>query len=193
MTVSLSEDDRQELAKCFLANAADLFGYACWLSRGDRQLAEDLVQEGFHEAVGRWREMRAWSQERQACWLRGTVHNLAVTTFRRNALDRSKQEVVWERYRPRPADTHQEALSAIALQGCRTVIEQMPPQQQMVALLRWGENMSIGEIAETIGRAEGTVNAHLANARKRLIAKVGSLLPFDLDRPGREEGNGHGS
>jgi RNA polymerase sigma factor (sigma-70 family) len=192
VTVSLSEDDRQELAKCFLGNAATLFGYACWLTRGDRQLADDLVQDAFHEAAARWRDMRAWSQERQACWLRGTVHNLAVTSFRRSALDRSKQEVIWERYRPRAADTHQEALSAIALQGCRMAIEHMPPRQQLVALLRWGENMSIGEIAKVLEVAEGTVSAHLATARKRLITEVGPLLPFDLDRPGREEGSGHG-
>src|ERR1022692_4605047 len=104
MTVRLSEDDRQELAKCFLANAADLFGYARWLSRGDRQLAEDLVQDAFREAAARWRNMRAWSQDRQACWLHGAVHNLAVSSFRRSALDRSKQEVIWETYRPQAAD-----------------------------------------------------------------------------------------
>lgn len=102
--------------------------------------------------------------------------------------DISEREVLWERYRPRNTDIHEEALTAIALQRCWTVIEQMPQQQHLAALLRWGKDMSIGEIAEVLGIAPGTVSAHLASARKRLLNAVGPDAPFELGRARRGEG-----
>jgi len=44
--------DAEELAACFNVHASDLFGYARVLVRGDRALADDLVQAAF-EAAGR--------------------------------------------------------------------------------------------------------------------------------------------
>lgn len=56
--------DAGELAACFAAHAAGLFGYGCALARGDRALADDLVQAAFEfpksspQAVRRWRVLR---------------------------------------------------------------------------------------------------------------------------------------
>src|SRR6266496_4167079 len=54
----ISAREAEELAVCFAADARDLFGYACVLARGDRALADDLVQAAF-EAAG-----RAWPGKR---------------------------------------------------------------------------------------------------------------------------------
>src|ERR1700679_3258204 len=43
-----------ELADCFVNYARGLFGYACVLTRGDRALAEELVQSAFVAAAGQW-------------------------------------------------------------------------------------------------------------------------------------------
>ena len=48
----ISPGDAEELAVCFTAHARELFGYARFLARGDRALADDLVQAAF-EAAGR--------------------------------------------------------------------------------------------------------------------------------------------
>ena len=52
--------DAEELAACFTAHARELFGYACVLARGDRALAEDLVQAAFEAAAGRGGRCGAW-------------------------------------------------------------------------------------------------------------------------------------
>jgi RNA polymerase sigma-70 factor (ECF subfamily) len=188
VTGGISGDDREGLEGCYRARAPDLFGYASWITQGDEKLAQDLVHDAFVAAAGRWREMREWDAERQGRWLAGTVHNLAVTSFRRAGLDHRKREEVWERYRPRSADTHEEALTAMALARCWEVIRQMPARRHHVAVMRWGEGMSISEIACALGITEGAVSAHLAHARKRLLAEAGRDAPFDLR--GREAG-GH--
>ena len=48
----ISPRDAGELAACFTSHASGLSRYACVLARGDRALADDLVQVAF-EAAGR--------------------------------------------------------------------------------------------------------------------------------------------
>jgi RNA polymerase sigma-70 factor, ECF subfamily len=185
VTGGISKDDREELKDFYNAKARELLGYACCITRGDEKLAQDLVQDTFMAAAARWRDVRQWGAERQMLWLRRTLHNLAVTSFRRAALDRGKQEAVWNRYRPRDADTHEEALAAIALARCWEVIRQMPTQMHLAARMKWAEDMTISQIADALGIAEGTVSAHLATARRRLRAAAGPYAPFDLGDGGR--------
>jgi hypothetical protein len=54
--------DAGELTACFAAHAAGVFGYACVLARGDRALADDLVQAAFEAgSAGRSRPPAARS------------------------------------------------------------------------------------------------------------------------------------
>jgi DNA-directed RNA polymerase specialized sigma24 family protein len=59
-------DHAQELADCFAACAPGLFGYACVLTRGDRALAEDLVQVTFIAAAEHWPTVRCLCQAQRA-------------------------------------------------------------------------------------------------------------------------------
>ena len=47
----IPKDHAEELADCFAAYAAGLFGYACALTQGDHALADDLVQSAFMAAA----------------------------------------------------------------------------------------------------------------------------------------------
>ena len=47
----ITPHDADELARCFVVHAPRLFGHACVLARGDRALAEDLVQATFEAAA----------------------------------------------------------------------------------------------------------------------------------------------
>ncbi len=187
MIRKLSDDDRDELAGCFTAHSARLFGYASWLTKGETELAEDLVQDAFQQAAQAWPVMRTLTEEQRKQWLRTTVRNLAVSAFRHTAVSRDRDQHAL--HTPLPADTHSLALSVIAIKRCWALIEGMPPRQHLVAQLRWREGMKIREIADALGMAEGTVSAHLASARKKLTEELGPYVPFDLD----EEGGGdHG-
>ena len=174
----ISPGDAEELAACFTAHARELFGYARFLARGDRALAEDLVQAAFEAAGRAWCTLRGLADDQRRCWLRTTLANIAVSGFRREAAFRDRLPRIEARYRKTPADTAAQAFSSIALERCWQIIKNMPERQHAVAVLRWQQGMKEGEIAAALGMAEKTVSAHLHRARWRLIAQLGRDYPF---------------
>jgi RNA polymerase sigma factor (sigma-70 family) len=168
-----------ELARCFRTHAPRLFGRACVLARGDRALAEDLVQATF-EAAG-----RAWptllgdlAEEQVRSWLWSTLANIAAGSFRREAAFRDRLPRIEVRYRKTPVDPSEQAFSSIVLERCWRIIQKMPRQQHTVAMLRWQLDMKEAEIATLLGVAEKTVSAQLHRARRKLIAQLGEDHPF---------------
>jgi RNA polymerase sigma factor (sigma-70 family) len=177
----ISPHDATELADCFAAEARDLFGYACVLCRGDRPLAEDLVQAAFEAAGRAWPALRCLAEEQRRGWLRSTLANIAVTGFRREAAFRNRLPRIEARYRKIQTDPLEQAYSSIALERCWQIIQALPEQQHAVALLRWQLDMKLAEIAAVLGMAEKTVSTHLYRARRKLIAQLGPDHPFSGD------------
>jgi RNA polymerase sigma-70 factor, ECF subfamily len=174
----IPKDHAEELGDCFAAYAPGLFGYACALTRGDRALADDLVQSTFVAAARQWSTMRCLRDAQRLRWLQTTVGNLAISSFRHNGAlgDRlSRLEAV---SRPPRADTYGEAVSAIALERCWRTIQALPPQQHAVAVMRWLFAMTNRQIAARLDIADGTVAAHLSAVRGKLKASLGPYDPF---------------
>jgi len=174
----ISPGHAEELATCFTTHARDLFGYACFLARGDRALADDLVQAAFEAAGRAWWTLRCLAEEQRRGWLRTTLANIAVSGFRREAAFRDRLPRIEARYRKIPADTPAQALSSIVLERCWQIIKRMPERQHAVAVLRWQQDMKESEIAAALGMTEKTVSAHLHQARRKLIAQLGPDYPF---------------
>ncbi len=172
----ISARDAEELAACFTVHARDLFGYARVVTRGDRALAEDLVQAAFEAAGRAWWSLRCLAEDQRRGWLRATLANMAVSGFRREAAFSDRLARIEARYREIPADTAAQAFSSMALQRCWQIIADMPERQHAVALLRWQQDMKENEIADTLGIAEKTVSVHLRRARRKLIAQLGAGL-----------------
>jgi RNA polymerase sigma factor (sigma-70 family) len=177
----ISARDAEELAACFTAHARSLFGYACVVTRGDRVLAEDLVQAAFERAGRAWCTLRCVAEDQRGGWLRATLVNIAVSGFRRDAAFRARLARIEARYRPAQADTPAEAFSSIALERCWKIIEGLPERQHAVALLRWQQDLKESEIAAALGIGEKTVSVHLYRARCALIAQLGPDYPFGRD------------
>jgi RNA polymerase sigma-70 factor (ECF subfamily) len=177
----ISPGDAEELAACFNVHASDLFGYACVLVRGDRALADDLVQAAFEAAGRAWWNLRCRTDDQRRGWLRTTLANIAVSGFRRDAAFRNRLPRIEARYRKTQADTAAQAFSSIVLERCWQIINAMPERQHAVAVLRWQQDMKEGEIAAALGMAEKTVSAHVHRARRKLIAQLGPDYPFASD------------
>jgi RNA polymerase sigma factor (sigma-70 family) len=174
-----------ELAGFFAAHDQWLFGHACVRTRGDRDLAADLVQDTFEAAATAWAVLREHPSGRQRAWLLTTLAHKDISELRRKAAFRRKQPEIHARYQGVAADTEAEALNAIALARAREIIGDMPPRQQEIALMRWRDRMRAAEIAAALGIAEGTVHAQLHGARRKLVAGLERYYPF-----GRDSGEG---
>jgi RNA polymerase sigma factor (sigma-70 family) len=166
-----------ELAEFFAAHDQWLFGHACARTRGDRELAADLVQDTFEAAARAWGMLREHASGRQRAWLLSTLAHKDISDFRHQEAFRRRQPDIHARYQPTAADTEAEALNAIALARAREIIEDMPPRQREIALLRWQDHLRIAEIATRLGVAEGTVHAQLHTARRKLIAGLEQYYP----------------
>jgi RNA polymerase sigma-70 factor (ECF subfamily) len=167
-----------ELSCFFAAHDRWLFGHACVRTRGDRELAADLVQDTFEAAARAWPMLREHASGRQRAWLLGTLAKKDISGFRRREAFRRRHAAIYARYQATEADTAAQALNAIALERARQIIDDMPPRQKEISLMRWQDHMKAVEIAAALGVAEGTVHAHLHTARAKLIAGLERYYPF---------------
>ena len=71
-----------ELADSFAAHDLWLFGHACARTRGDRELAADLVQDTSEAAARSWDTLREHAARRQRAWLLSTLAHKDVSDFR---------------------------------------------------------------------------------------------------------------
>jgi RNA polymerase sigma-70 factor (sigma-E family) len=157
----ISPRDADELAACFTAHARDLFGYACVLARGDRALADDLVQAAFEAAGGAWWMLRCLTDGQRRGWLRKTLANIAVSGFRRDAAFRERLPRIEARYRKARADT-----APGAPEADRAARAALPP----ICPRRRG-----GAIVMTTG-GSGTGNSREDELLSRLYEQVTELL-----------------
>lgn len=178
MDPHLSPGEARELAAAFSAHAKDVFVHACFLTRGDTALAEDLVQQAFQAAAGAWSALRVLGEDKLRAWLRSTTRNLAVSEFRHNSMAKSKHADIEQEYRGPEADTSSDALNNLALERCWQVITEMPARRHMIALMYWFLRMKQSEIAEELGIAPGTVAAQIHSAREKLRAALKERDPF---------------
>jgi RNA polymerase sigma-70 factor (sigma-E family) len=179
----VSDDKHRELADCFAAEARDLFGYACILTRGNEALAGDLVQGAFEAGSRAWPVVRGLDEQQRCAWLRGTLVTAAVSGFRREATLPERLPHLQSCRRKDQAEPAEHAFPPDVLERCWRTIQDLPEWPHAVALLRWHLDMKEAEIAAAVDRAEQTVSADLDRARRRLIAQ---LEPDrrDADHPG---------
>src|ERR1700733_6255752 len=120
--VRIPECHVTELADFFAAHDRWLFGHACVRTRGDRELAADLVQDTFEAAARGWTALRVRSAARQRAWLLATPPKKDISVFRRREAIRRRQPDIQARYQAVPADTASAALNAIALERAWEII-----------------------------------------------------------------------
>lgn len=129
---------------------------------GDRQRADDLVQDTVERALRRWVLWRPGS--RLDRWLMTVMHNLFVSQVRHQqgltteALDELAVE-------PAMRATQLDQLELADLQAA---LNQLPAEQREVLLLVALDERSYAEVAELLQIPPGTVMSRLSRARQRL-------------------------
>jgi len=137
---------------------------------GPSHVAEDVAQEAMLVAYRRWSDLD--ELERPDLWVRRTCANLAVSQFRRRVVElRAAARLAGRRESP-------VELSEAGEQFW-TAVRSLPHRQAQSAALRFVYDMSVADIAETLGCTEGTVKQHLSRARHTLAATLGATLHAD--------------
>ena len=127
----------------------------------DLALAEDLVQEAFCRALPRWERLRTYDDP--VAWVRRVAWNLATSRWRRTraALDFARRQR--EEHVAGPSPDRVALAAALA---------KLPSNQRKAVVLRHLADLSVAEIAQQLGAAEGTVRVWLHRGRAALAAEL---------------------
>ncbi len=147
------------------AHIPGLRRFACALLRGDREQADDLVQDSLERALSRWHLQRSEDS------LRGWLYTILYNRFRsdRHRLKRRgvhgpltevvEAELPWVEGGQVAALEHRDLLRAFAA---------LPEQQRSVLNLVAVEDLSYEEAARVLDVPIGTVMSRLSRGRERL-------------------------
>ncbi|GGQ67331.1 RNA polymerase sigma factor [Couchioplanes azureus] len=130
---------------------------------GDRQEAQDVVQEAFCRALARWRTVSRYDDP--VSWVRRVAWNLAVSGWRRRrtALNFLRRQRTGEDRVDGPGPERVALVAALAT---------LPATQRRAMVLHYLADLTIAEIAAREGAAEGTVKSWLHRARTALAAEL---------------------
>lgn len=149
--------NQQAIANIYDGYALAIYRYA-YRRMGDQQLAQDVMSQTFHRFL---RAMRngGGPDRNLSAWLYRVAHNLIVDYYRRQPPEP-------------PADVESVALTDETslsqetrlvkeqeVHRVRTALQQLTSLQQQVIALRFLEDMSIKDVAEVMGKTEGSIKA----------------------------------
>jgi RNA polymerase sigma-70 factor (ECF subfamily) len=139
---------------------------------GDRQEAQDVVQEAFCRALARWGSVARYDDP--VAWIRRVAWNLALSKWRRTRtalafLHRQRLE------EPRLDGPDGERVALVA------ALATLPPAQRRAVVLHYLADLTVAEIADREGVPAGTVKSWLHRGRTALAGKL---------QPSEKEGAG---
>jgi RNA polymerase sigma-70 factor (ECF subfamily) len=166
---------------------------------GDAAEAEDLVQQVFikaYENAGKFRgdaQVSTWlyriavnaaleRRRRRRTIGIDDVHPLGSDALAPTANLEAETRSGWS-HRPAMAGADFDADPELAVERSsiqerlNAALEELSPSQRLAFVLRHWEGMSIREIAEVLGAAEGTVKSHLFRAVRTLRVQLADLTP----------------
>lgn len=162
------------------AHQEAVFRFA-YLLLGDPDDAEDIAQESFLRA---WKHLKQFDATRPLKpWLLSITSNLASN--RRRSAGRYFAALL-RAFRDEPTTIRIEDKSAQHLEAneLRNAVQKLNPADQQVIYLRYFLDLSVGETAQALQVAEGTVKSKLSRALAKLRAVI--QQDFPVLREGRE-------
>jgi RNA polymerase sigma-70 factor (family 1) len=155
----------------FERHFAELYRFAYRYVRAE-ETAQDLVHEAF---------LRLWRQREQVDLGGPAARSYLYTIVRYQALDHLRHRRVEERWRQEyaapsvmeqrarlaPAPDEELATREIAT-AVRHAVDALPLRQRQVIHMRWHQQASYEQIAETLGISPKTVGIHIGRAIQRL-------------------------
>ncbi len=129
---------------------------------GRRDVASDLAQETLLRAHRRWNDLAAF--DAPAAWCRKVMVNLLIDHHRSATAERAAVERLSAR------DHH--VTPATDVDRWWEIVGPLPARQRTIVTLYYADDLSIDEIADTLGLTTGAVKASLFKARHSLRRRL---------------------
>ena len=163
----------------FVAARSAALHRSAYLMVGERQLAQDLLQEAFAKTYAAWPRLR--DPAKAEAYTRKVITTTAISWYRRKSWQEQPSDAI-------PEVRHDGHADEVAQrEWVWTALQSLPPRQRAAIVLRYYEDLTEAQTAAALGCAVGTVksqvHAGLASLRKTLDSHGGEhleLLPRDL-------------
>ena len=134
---------------------------------GDRHRAEEIVQEAFERCFRRW--SRVSQLDRPGAWTRRVAINEAISVARRRssehrAVERLGSLASWS------AGVDVDPLAALDDEGVWAAVRALPADQAAAIALRYGADLGVDEVADTLGCTVPAARSLLHRGRTALRA-----------------------
>jgi RNA polymerase sigma-70 factor (sigma-E family) len=139
---------------------------SAYLLTGNHADAEDVAQQTLIKAHG------AWAKVGRADSPNAYVRRILTNTFLSSKRPKARGLELLTDEPPEPG--HHPAGGSEERMALWPHVKQLPPQQRAVVVLRYYEDLSEAEIAETLGCSRGNVKSTAHRALKNLRAAIGS-------------------
>ncbi|MCA9636907.1 MAG: sigma-70 family RNA polymerase sigma factor [Myxococcales bacterium] len=143
---------------------------------GDRDLAEDLVQETFARAMVSIATFRG--ESRLSTWLGGIAINIVRGHWRRQKTAANANinlRAIHEIAPPSGPAPEEATLRRTRAEVLYAILRELPESLREVFVLRELEGLSAREVADQLGITEGNVNVRASRARARVRAELERL------------------
>jgi len=132
---------------------------------GDRDRAEEIVQDAFERCYRRW--SRVSRMDRPGAWARRVVINQSISAARRTSVERRVVQRVGAMTESAPG-TVGDPLAALDDIGVWAAVRALPGDQAAAIALRYGADLTVDEIAETMQTTVPAVKSLLHRGRTAL-------------------------
>lgn len=171
LVVRAKAGDHGAVTQIYERYAAPIYRYI-YFRVGEAELAEDLQAEVFLrmlEGIHRYEE-RGWPI---SAWLYRIAHDRTVDTMRRR---RNRKQIPLEVWGGSCDGPEKAVGTQLDYEELNRTLNDLTDDQRQVILMRFMSNMSVQEVAQTLGRTEGSVKAlqhrGLQSLARRLTAHV---------------------
>ena len=164
-TLAVDDATSSGLESLYLQHAPSALRFAYFLS-GDQETARDLVQDAFVRVAGRFRYLR--QPDEFDAYLRRTILNLNASRLRRLKVERSSlaREAAY------PVVAVAERDPGLSDELWKAILD-LPPRQRAAIVLRFYEDLSEGQAADTLRCSVKALNQLVVRAMKTLRARIG--------------------
>jgi RNA polymerase sigma-70 factor (ECF subfamily) len=140
---------------------------------GDRAAAMDIAQDTFLKLLGSIRDYQGKSTFE--AWLYRVVVNACLDHRRRGRRVAPFFDDLLDRLRAPAEGVLQRLVRCEVSEDVQRTVRRLSPEQRIVVVLRYTEDMSYEEIAEALGCSRGTVASRLNRAHKILERRLSHL------------------